>query len=858
MGEVYEARDAALDRRIAIKILPAAWLADQDRLSRFDREAKVLASLNHPYIAAIYGLAESDGQRGLVLEFVEGPTLAEKIAGRPLPVKEALGIALQLAEALTAAHDKGIVHRDLKPANVKVTSDGVVKVLDFGLAKVTADESPPSDSTTIADGTREGLVVGTAAYMSPEQARGLPVDRRTDTWAFGCVVYEMLTGRRAFDGGTATDRLAAILEREPDWAGLPASTPAGIRRLLARCLEKDPRRRLRDIADAGFDLEEALGKSGPAVQAALAAGPAGSLRRRKTWLTAGLAAVALGAVAWAIWLWAGATRPLPPTVTAITALRGNEAFPSLSPDGTQVAFSWDQEGTTDVYVQLIGSETPLRLTNDPAHERSVAWSPDGRHIAFIREEPDRDVLYLVSQIGGAVRKVADFAPGLRGGDCPPCVFVYPAVSWTPDSKWLAVAGLRQGSDSGIVLVAADGSSKRMLVSPTGSIRGFVSPAFSPDGRALAYGTCNGPLQCYLQVTELDNRLEPSGHPRQVSHRFEVINGVAWSGDGATLVFGAASVWLNTFHLWRVPASGASPPVRIDLAGTASSPTISAATGRLAFTRRSFDQDVWRFVDGRGPESIVSSTLGDYDAAFSPDGSKIAFVTDRGGAGSELWTANADGTGLTALTRGTEQTRGSPRWSPDGKTIAFDGKGENGQWQVFVVDAGGGAVRPLTAGSEGNFPNWSADGRWIYFASSRSGQTNVWRMTPSGGELAQVTSGGGTNPFESADGRTLYFRKGTGVSAMTLPNGPARSVVDQVRGWQFMPTDLGVYYIVGSGTVGTFDLRFQDFVKGTPRTLGTLQAAYPSNGLSVSPDGKVVLTSGVSRIDSDLMLIEHFR
>ncbi len=254
MGEVYRARDTKLDRDVALKILREAFTADPDRLARFQQEAKVLASLNHPNIAAIYGLEEADGTRALVLELVEGPTLAERIAHGPLPLDEALPIAKQIAEALEAAHEQGIVHRDLKPANVKVKDDGTVKVLDFGLAKALADHASGADLSQ----TREGVILGTVPYMSPEQARGKPVDKRTDIWAFGCVLYEMLTGRLLFTGATVSDILALVLATEPDWTGLPSTTPSPLRRLLRRCLEKEPKERLQHIEDVRHEIKDAL------------------------------------------------------------------------------------------------------------------------------------------------------------------------------------------------------------------------------------------------------------------------------------------------------------------------------------------------------------------------------------------------------------------------------------------------------------------------------------------------------------------------------------------------------------------------------------------------------------------------
>ena len=406
MGEVYRARDTELGRQVAIKILPRAWLADPDRRARLDKEARLLAALNHPHVAAIYGVAQADGVRGLVLELVEGSTLAERLTEGPLPVTEALRVAIQIADALDATHEKGIVHRDLKPANIKITPDGVVKVLDFGVAKVRQSEVPfhaDHEPPTGTDGqTGNEVIIGTAAYMSPEQARGKPVDKRADIWAFGCVLYEMLSGRRPFVGETTTDVLAAIVDREPEWKALPATVPSSVRHVLERCLEKDPKRRLRDIGDARVELEEALKPNTPA-GGVHARESTRRVRPRIRWLAVGamLLVVAVALLSWpSIGARFGGKLP-EPSLTPLTTHPGTEDMPSLSPDGTHVAYRWNglAEDNFDIYVKLEGLDDPMRLTTDPAPDTLPKWSPDGNWIAFLREQVEQpyDASFITSE-----------------------------------------------------------------------------------------------------------------------------------------------------------------------------------------------------------------------------------------------------------------------------------------------------------------------------------------------------------------------------------------------------------------------------------------------------------------------------
>ena len=484
MGEVYQARDARLKRDVALKVLPELFAFDRARLARFKREAQVLASLNHPNIGAIYGFEESNGIQALVLELVDGPTLADRLTDGTIPLREALGVAKQMADALEAAHAQGIIHRDLKPSNVKVRDDGTVKLLDFGLAKAldTKLTGPTSNSSTVTSPalTQMGIMLGTPAYMAPEQVRGKVMDGRADIWAFGCLVFEMLAGCRAFPGATISDTIAKILEREPDWQALPASTPPSVRRLLTRCLEKDAKRRLHSIADARFEIDESLVERASPERHA----------RRKEWFAGVITASLLSVIAYFAYSRKPPTDPNRTTVlpaAPLTAFPGFESEPSLSPDGSQVAFSGSgqTQDNFDIYVKLVGPGEPVRLTTDPALDRSAAWSPDGRLIAFQRFNGGGAAdIFTVPALGGAERKIATINPrrpttrNIRGGG---------NLSWTPDNKWIAFGGApSQTEAAGIWLVAVDGRQIRRLTEPGSTSYGDWQPAFSHNGRYLAF------------------------------------------------------------------------------------------------------------------------------------------------------------------------------------------------------------------------------------------------------------------------------------------------------------------------------------------------------------------------------------
>src|SRR5712664_2135723 len=416
MGEVYRARDTKLGREVALKLLPPLFAADADRVARFKREAQLLASLNHPHIGAIYGFEDADDMPALVLELVEGDTLYDRVRRGPLSLSDALAFAQQIADALDAAHRAAIIHRDLKPSNIKITPDGVVKVLDFGLAKAFAAEGSDQDlsksATITAGATIVGAVLGTAAYMSPEQARGQPVDKRTDIWAFGCVLFEMLTGTSAFARETVTDTIVAVVGAEPSWRSLPADTPDSIRRLLTRCLQKDARRRLHDIADARIEIEDAM-----ATPAEPAPGPT-----PRRWSRLALSALSLGIATALVLLWVArdrfgrpAAKASPDTrVTRLTDLPGLEESPAISPDGRSVAFTAGVGGKRQLFVQLSAGGAPLQITRDPVDHECPRWSPDSSSILYFSPAVSGTVqgsIWEIPALGGVSRRVVTSVGG---------------------------------------------------------------------------------------------------------------------------------------------------------------------------------------------------------------------------------------------------------------------------------------------------------------------------------------------------------------------------------------------------------------------------------------------------------------
>jgi serine/threonine protein kinase/tricorn protease-like protein len=866
MGEVYKARDTRLSRLVAIKVLPAERITDVERRQRFIQEARAASALNHPSIITIHDIAVDHGRDFLVMEYVAGKTLRALIPPTGMDLRELLKIAIQLADALGAAHAAGILHRDLKPSNIMVSESGLVKILDFGLAKLTERYVSDDHATrTYEPKTEPGRILGTLDYMAPEQAEGKTLDARADIFSFGTVLYEMTTGRRAFCGDSDAATIAALLTKEPSPLSQAApAAPAQLEHIIRQCLRKDPGQRPQHIADVKALLED-LREESASGKLRRAAAPKSS--RKWRWPAIAVALLALAAAGARWWLMRG-PQEAAPRVLPVTMLAGSETQPSFSPDGSQVVFSWDGEkqDNWDLYVKIVGTTNALRLTTDAAADGFPSWSPDGREIAFLKRGPQAHGIYLISPLGGPERKLADFDAALS------------AAAWSPDGKFLVVAKYRpdQGAaaDAGaLVLLPLDGGEAHSFLPPAPG-RWFLYPAYSPDGRALAFASCGGSTQasyCDIWVVPLNAHFLPEGQPRQLTRVDYFMVGVGWSRDGRSVVYSAGTLAAQGYFLFRIDVAGGEPS-RLEIASQgATYPAVAPKADRLVFSRAVYDPDIWRLTAGGKPEAFLVSSAVDANAQFSPDGRRVVFASGRSGEGIAMWLANADGSGVVQLTHGPEDYHGSPRWSPDGRWVAYDARGKNGRWNIKVVDASGGQTRQLTGGAfTSSVPSWSKDGKLIYFTSDRTGRFEVWRMPFPEGAAEQITGDGGFGPaLESSDARTVYYLKDAGdgpLYSRPLSGGAEKQVLERVARRGFAVFDDGIYYIYADPDgLAKSEVRFHDFATGRSRSVGAIEsgtlnpiAARVGVGFSVSPDRKTFLFTHYGSAGSDLMMIENFR
>jgi Tol biopolymer transport system component len=830
MGEVYRARDTKLNRDVAIKILPEVVAHDTDRVVRFTREAQTLAALNHPNIAQIYGVLEDsrDGSHvhALVMELVEGEDLSTIIA-RPagasapgIPLAESLSIAKQIVEALDTAHEQGIVHRDLKPANIKVRADGTVKVLDFGLAKAldpgskdpglhpregSADAA--NSPTLTARGTQWGMIIGTAAYMAPEQARGRAVDKRADIWAFGVVLYEMLSGARLFTGDTVSDILAAVLTREPDWTALPAATPPALVRLLRRCLERDPKKRLHDIADARFDLDDAVltGGGGPGRQTAAGPGPRS---RRPAFLIAGaLALTLLGMLAGGFAASRLRTPPPPETVRLATVLplgddlvQQGSGF-AISPDGSKLVFRHTQGGRRGLFLRSLDQLEPVFI---PGSDEGVGpvFSPDGQSLVFfsLARGSKSGGLLRIAIDGGAPLHLADIsisamagftfaghwtADGqiLFSGSSPVIQRISaaggPVASVTaldtargerrhgqpralPGGKGVLYVALMPEGRQDVMVSAGDGTTGRVLV------KGATTPRFSETGHllfAIASTVFAAPFD--LETVALTGEPVPVVEGLEVAvygnyrhAKFDV------SGNG-TLAYLVGSLSNRAGHLVFVDRQGRATPAFAD-AGMYLVPRLSPDGKKVAYAaidERAGDRDIWVGDLERGTRSRL--TLGGSaatDPVWSPDGRVIAFASTRDGGLLNLFSMPADGGGeAVRLTRTAETERGVfPRvWLRDGRGIVFH-VGLPSSANIGLLRTASGEEELLLASPFDELePSLSPDERFMAYVSDESGRREVYIRDMSGsGSRVPVSSEGGDEPVWSPRGDEIFYRRGS--------------------------------------------------------------------------------------------------
>ncbi len=872
MGEVYRARDTKLSRAVALKVLPQPFALDPDRLVRFKREAQMLAALNHPNIAAIYGLEESAGAQALVLELVEGPTLADRIAQGPIPLEQALPIAKQIAEALEAAHEQGIIHRDLKPSNVKVRADGLVKVLDFGLAKALAAEPVTSVAANTAQSpqinpgaTREGIILGTPAYMSPEQAKGLGVDKRADIWAFGCVLCEMLVGRSTFRGETVTDLLTAVVRDNPDWDALPAETPLRIHTLLRRCLKKDPRQRLQAIGDARIEID--------AIDDILPAPAVSEARGARRAPTAWGPWVAVAALAASVGVWV-AQRPAikkeNPLANAqfsrLTDWEGTEGSAEISPDGRFVALKADREGEFDLWLTQVGTGEFRNLTASfpplgGPHSliRDVGFSWDGADLWFsVASDPVLPQKMIIPLAGGTPRAF------LGEGDAAP--------SWSSDGTRLAY--FHSGGDSLFVADRTGGDARQIPIEPSKRAEWSVAtrmhnhnPVWSPDDQWLYF--VHGSSDRLNWTDEMDIwRVRPSGgSPERLTHQntavtfltplnartllyaaraengsgpwlwaldaeskttYRVSSGldqytsVAASRDGrhivATVVNPAASLW--SVPILERPAEDRDvQPYRL--------PTARALAPRFGgpslfyLSARGTADGLWRYENGQAIELRKGADGPLFDApAASRDGSRVAVVLPTKEKRRRMAIMSADGTGLRGLAESID-IEGTADWSPDSAWIVTAGRDAQGP-ALFKIPVGGGAPIRLVSGPASN-PVWSPGGDLIVYAGGLvTGQVAPLRAVRPDGARVELP------PLQVRPGGQRFLPNGTGI--VYLPRNQSLDF------WLLELTTKKTRQLTNlsnQGRLGRFDI--------TP-------------GFDITTDGKHIVFDR-SRENSDIVLID---
>jgi serine/threonine-protein kinase len=863
MGEVYRARDSKLGRDVALKVLPEIFARDSERLGRFAREAQVLASLNHPNIAAIYGFEDSANTHALVMELVEGPTLADQIRNSPMPPAEALQIARQICDALEYAHDRGIVHRDLKPANVKITPDGTVKLLDFGLAKVfELQAASPMDiatSPTLTNmATQAGVLLGTPAYMSPEQAKGRPVDRRADIWAFGCVLFEMLTGKMAFTGEGVTDTIAEIIKTDPDWNLLPATTPKPIRNFIQRCLKKEPKQRLQAIGEARITIEEVLaGKDGSdnvaSETAQSQATPAKSRLVLVGWIAGFLIGVALTAtLAW--WLTRPASAPAAMHFSTVTGFAGVQDQPALSPDGRSVAFIANRDGHYNVYVGLIRGGELVQITHDSSMKSRPNWSPDGSTLAYaqLNDLGTMDI-WETAALGGSPRRVI-----LNAND----------PAWTPDGRSLVYQNL---ADNTVWTSGISGENPHLLVRPDAGVAA-TEPRVSPDGRMVALALSVGGPYGELGVADIS-----TGKLHVLTNDNALALSPAWSADSRFMYFSSSRG--GTLNIWKIGADGSGLRQITAGEGDDAELDVSSDGKRLVFATLRMNIGLSQLdLQAKPGESSTKLLTTDparneFGPAYSPDGKRLAFFANFKGVENEsIGMADADGSHAVQLVRDS-RVNIFPRWSPDGSHLTYSSRspqGNESEYRIVAITGGAPQIMMPKALVPGiiSMADVRHDGRLLYQRSTGEVQAfdpqdskvttlgklpmlagGILRASPDGNSVVYVTSFNGEND-PTAGLWTTDFR--------TAPRQLFHGWVCYVA----LDAQNNVFFLKGKNNLNgevwkvKLDGSSLSRVGTVPMLYDSLYFhAYQNNQIDVSPDGRRIVFQSQQVLQENIGMLD---
>lgn len=873
MGVVYKAEDIRLQRRVALKFLSENLGFGDPTLERFRREARTLSALDHPNICTIYDVGESEGQPFIVMQLLEGQPLDKLLKRGPLDVDELFDLGLQIADALDAAHSRGIIHRDIKPANIFVTSRGQAKVLDFGLARneIRAESARGARSeatiTMLNDElTSSGNVIGTLTYMSPEQASGKDLDRRSDLFSLGAVLYEMATGTQAFAGNTTALVFDAILHKRPiSTLRLRPDLPAGFDDIVSKALEKTRDTRYQTAVDLRADLkrlqrETASSHGAPAevhpaqpVSTAHITGDIPKVGRRSLAIRVVLGSLFILLALFVTYTLIRQRTSVPASYHAaiLTSFTGYQGHPSLSPDGNQLAFDWDGDvpGDRHVYLSLLGKGSPLRISAENLEAGYPSWAPDGQAIAYLRQDQpgsEQSDLVVMPALGGIARVLAAIIAGSYL-DSP---------AWSPDARWLVWSqGNRVAS---LWSIPAVGGDPHQITDP-GVVRGGDSnAAVSPDGRQIVFVRVNGDFDSDLFIAGFEQgRIK--GSPRQLTSEHEIWGNPVWSENGQDIFYINGSTYGREPSIRRISASGGMSKVIQGIGQNATSLAYSLKAHRLVYSTSFTNYDIHR-LDlnslSSKPQRFLSSNRFDSDAFYSPDGKRIAFDSNRSGS-REIWVANADGTDATPVTSFGRGVTASGQWSPDGKYLVFDAR-PDADADVYMVASSGGPVKKLTdyRGEDHN-ARFSPDGKWIYFASRRSGGHEIFRMHLDGSGVEQMTHNGGVLPMFGQDGNWLYYSAASKIWKMPAEGGtPVQALDTHVSNYGYTVTSKGIY---ASSKIDdkNYKIAFYPFSGGAPRTVLALDR-QPYLFLSVSPDERYLLYTTADDPVYEMMLVENFR